>query len=223
VRRRGSPRQLLHEVPGQGAVGRTPAAQLDDRRIGVRRQGRQAVQPADDVHQRGLHVGFQAELHVDERAAVEGVGLHDLQSRQSLEYLFHRFQDFRLDLLGGSGPPACLYVELRQVDIGKKLHGQPVEAEQAEQRDDGDGHGDAGRVPDCPLGDLHLIFCHPQGVPGELLLSLASGTAWKAPDIWQVRRLSVGIGCDFSHGLRRGERQQRRAEPDQLKWRSLSL
>ena len=91
-------RQQLHKEPAKCLVGATTATtHIDHRRVRVGRHRRQTVQPADDFHQRGLHIGAQGEFHVDPRATIECVGLHGFYTRHTLQHFFHGLQDFGFD------------------------------------------------------------------------------------------------------------------------------
>ena len=80
-----------------------------------------------------------------------------MQTGQALQHLFHRLEDLGLYFARRSSPPVGLNAQLRQVDIGKELHRKIAQTEQSEQDDNGDGNCDAGRIPDCPLGNAHAL------------------------------------------------------------------
>jgi hypothetical protein len=133
--------QLLDEEPGQRLVGFL-ALHLHDRRIGIRRQRRQAVEPSEHFDKGRLHVAADREGQVDECAAGVGIAVHLLQSRDALQYRLDRLHQLGLDLDRRRCPPERLHRHLWAVDIRKQLQRQPGECQRPEQQHQGhdDGH-----------------------------------------------------------------------------------
>jgi hypothetical protein len=82
---------------------------------------RQPVDAADDLDQCVLHVRADGEGQVDEAAAGTGVAVEFLETRQALQHLLLRFEQFGLDFLGRGGAPVGLDRDLRAVDVGEQL------------------------------------------------------------------------------------------------------
>ena len=81
--------------------------------VGIPRQGRQAVQAPDRLHQRVLHVRAEREAQVDVRPADEGITLDLLDPRQALHDVLEWLEELGLDFLGGGGAPTGLDLTAR--------------------------------------------------------------------------------------------------------------
>ena len=113
-------RQQLHEEEGQLLV-RVPAiaAELDERPVGVARQRRQAAHAADDVDQRGLHVGADRERQEDLAAARVRVAVDFFHAGQALQHLLLRLEQLGLDFLRRGAAPVREDRDGRPLDVGE--------------------------------------------------------------------------------------------------------
>ena len=139
-------RKLLHEDVEQRRVGILAARQLHDRLLGVGRERRQAVEAADHVDQRRLHVGTKREGQGDIAAAAVGIPVHFLQTRQSLQHVLFRLDELGFDLAWRFRAPVGLDADLRPVDIGEELDGETIKRKSAEQDCNRNADRDCGRT-----------------------------------------------------------------------------
>ena len=125
----GSAGQELHEKPRQRFVGVVVATEGDARPVRIARQGRQAVQPPDHLHQRVLHVGPDPETQIEVGIFSLGIAFDLLYSGHALHDFLKRLEELRLDLLGRGGAPAGLDGQLGLFYVGEELQRQPVKAQ----------------------------------------------------------------------------------------------
>ena len=121
----------LDEKPDQRFRVAGKAAHKHDRRIRIGRQGRQAIEAADHLEHRLVHIAPEGKGQTDETVAGAGIGHHLLNPGDALEDIFQGFVDLRFDLARCGRPPGRLYRDLRPVDVGKQLHRQPEKRHQA--------------------------------------------------------------------------------------------
>jgi hypothetical protein len=125
--------EQLHEEERELLVRVPFAAELDERAIGVARQRRQAAHAADDVDQRGLHVGPDREPQEHLAAARVRVAVDFLHAGQALQHLLLRLEQLGLDFLRRGAAPVREDGDRRPFDVREKLQGQLLQAERAEQ------------------------------------------------------------------------------------------
>ncbi len=110
--------QQLHEEERQLLV-RVPAvaAELHERPVDVARQRRQAAHAADDVDERGLHVGADRERQEDLAAARVRVAVDFFHAGQALQHLLLRLEQLGLDFLGRGAAPVREDGDGRPLDV----------------------------------------------------------------------------------------------------------
>jgi hypothetical protein len=96
-------------------------AEGDLRRLRIARQRRQLVHAADDFEHRGLHVGADGELQVEEGAASVREGVERLHAAQALQRALLRLEDLGFDFFRRGCAPAGEDGYHRLFDIREQL------------------------------------------------------------------------------------------------------
>ena len=132
--------QFLHKDEEQRRIGVSAVGELHEWLLRVEWQGGNAIEPADDVDERRLHVSAEREGEVDVAAALAGIALHLLKARNALQDFFFRLNDLGFDLARSFGPPVGFDADLRAIDIREQLDGKRAQREDSEDDRDRDAH-----------------------------------------------------------------------------------